>query len=43
MELDTEPNGLQRDQFREFAMLLQRVHEEVSEVSNQVPSKSYPL
>jgi hypothetical protein len=43
MEPSTEPSELQRDPFQEFAMLLQRVHEEVSEVSNQVPSKSYPL
>jgi hypothetical protein len=41
MELDMEPNDLLRDQFQGCAMQPPRAHEEVSEVSIQVPLKFY--
>jgi hypothetical protein len=43
MELSKEPSDLPRDQFQECAMQPQQAREEVSEVSNQVPSKFYQL
>jgi hypothetical protein len=43
MEPSTEPNDLRRDQFQEFAMQHLQARAEVSEVSNQVPSKFYLL
>jgi len=43
MERGTEPTVLQLFLFREFAMLLQLVRVEVSEVSNLIPSEFYLL
>jgi hypothetical protein len=43
MEQGTQPNGLRRDQFREFAMLLRLVRVEVSEVSILILSDFYLL
>jgi hypothetical protein len=43
MELDTEPNDLQRDPFPIFATQHQLVREELNGVSNQVLLASYLL